>query len=139
VNQFNPRRDLSNPDAARWIEKNGKKLFQHAVDLEYAWNTFREGTDFTLGQGSTSGKVGEGTYVIWRNRSAIRVIPESLDMSPVGYFEFLAEGKSIGQDDQALLWKLKRRLDHSIADAPDWIPTSEIASLPSLKSCTQGQ
>ncbi len=70
--------------------------------------------DFTLGRGATSGKVGKGVYVIWRNRSAIRVIPESLEMSPVGYFEFLAEGQSIGQGDQALLWKLKRRLHHSI-------------------------
>ena len=35
-------RDLANPDAARWIEKNGKKLFQHAVDIEYAWDTLEK-------------------------------------------------------------------------------------------------
>lgn len=42
INQFDPRRDLSNSDAARWIERNGKKLFQHAVDLDYAWNTLEK-------------------------------------------------------------------------------------------------
>src|SRR5205823_5650565 len=27
---------------AKWIEKNGKKLFQNATDLEYAWNTLED-------------------------------------------------------------------------------------------------
>jgi formylglycine-generating enzyme required for sulfatase activity len=247
IDQFDPRRDLGNADATRWIEKNGKKLFQHAVDLEYAWNTLeklglrkklisiqnnpqtvdslawwmskepfrgkpigegtgrtaeslgmrtvahetkdflayesitrshtgapnaflsrqnateelaasgegfytavgkkggrgtgitirfdvdpkaREGTDFVVVDVAYPGKGGEGDYVLWRNRNAIRVIPESLDMSLLGYFEFLAEGKAIGQDDQALLWKLKRRLDHLITSVR--IPKSDMEKIRSI-------
>ena len=39
ISAFEARRDLANPDAQRWVEKNAKKLFQHAVDIEYACNT----------------------------------------------------------------------------------------------------
>jgi hypothetical protein len=39
VDEFTPARDLKNSYVAQWIEKNGKKLFQNAVDIEYAWNT----------------------------------------------------------------------------------------------------
>ncbi len=244
INQFDPRRDLANPDAARWIEKNGKKLFQHAVDLEYAWDTLeklglrkkliaikndpgtqdslawwmnkeplrikpvgeglgktaeslgiktvahatkdflayesitrshtgapnvfvsrqnatgetadygegfytatgrkgaketgitirfdvdpkaREGTDFILRYDAAAGKLDEGEFVVWRNKDAIRVIPESLDMSPVEYFEFLADGKTIEQDDQAFLWKFKRRLNHSITS--DRIPQKDMEEI----------
>jgi formylglycine-generating enzyme required for sulfatase activity len=51
-------------------------------------------------------------------------------MSPVGYFEFLADGKTIGQDDQALLWKLKRRLDHSITSGR--IPQKDMEEIRSI-------
>jgi len=233
VNQFNPARDLANPDAARWIQRNAKKLFQHAVDIEYAWDTLeklglrkklieidknpqiaqtlswwmnkeplrrklvgegsgrtaqslgikivahetndflayesitrshtgapnvfisrqntqgesaafgngfytatgkkgargtgitirfevnpqaREGTDFILSEknSSFSGISDPTAFVIWKNKNAIRVIPESLDLSLLGYFQFLAQGNSIHEEDRALLWKLKRRMDHSI-------------------------
>ena len=231
IQNFNAKKDLANPEAARWMEKNGKKLFQHAVDIEYAWDTLeklglrrqliaikndpqtenslswwlsreplrtkpvgekmgrtaaslglatvahetrdflayesitrshtgapnvfesrngvtaeaavhgqgfytavgkkgargtgitirftvkpeaREGTDFIFVQGEKSSLAADGEYIVWLNKDAIRVIPESLDFTPVGYFQFLAEGKSISADDQALLWKLKRKLDHTI-------------------------
>jgi formylglycine-generating enzyme required for sulfatase activity len=247
INDFDSKRDLANPDAARWIEKNGKKLFQHAVDIEYAWNTLeklglrkkliaiqkdpktedtlswwmskkplqsnpvgkgsgktakslgisivahetkdfqayesmtrshtgapnvfesrrgaageaaaygegfytavgkagakgtgitirfevdpdaREGTDFFRGAHGR-GKAGDGDYIVWKNRNAIRVIPETLDMSPVGYFEFLAQGKTlnhaIGQEDQALLWKLKRKLDHRVTSG--LVPLEEMEEI----------
>lgn len=75
----------------------------------------REGTDFVLEKAQGNRRLEEGTYVVWKNKNAIRVIPESLEMSPVEYFEFLSGGKTIEHEDQALLWKLKRKLDHSIA------------------------
>lgn len=40
--RFRPERDLVNPDAGDWIEKNGKKLFQNAMDLEYAWTLLED-------------------------------------------------------------------------------------------------
>lgn len=234
IHEFNPKKDLKDPYAFRWIEKNGLKLFQHAVDLEYAWNTLeklglrtqlisirnqpqlmdslswwlskeplrsqrigtgngrtaeslglktvahetmsflayesitrshtgapnvfisranfpgesaafgegfytslgkrgargsgitirftvdpraREGTDFILSHpelGSSGQKLSQSTHVIWRNKNAIRVIPESLNLSPFEYFEFLANGQVIQSEDQALLWKLKRKINQSV-------------------------
>ena len=244
IDQFDPKRDLSNPDAARWIEKNGKKLFQHAVDLEYAWNTLeklglrrkliaikndastpetmawwmnkeplrskpvgkgfgrtaeslgiktvthqttnflayesmtrshtgapnvfvsrqsaagemaaggdgfysgigdrrvfakgiairfdvdpkaREGEDFFLV--GWSSRLKEGANVVWRNKKAIRVIPDSLNMSLAEYFEFLAKGKTIDEGDP-ILWKLKRRLDHTIASG--LIPQKDMEEIHSI-------
>lgn len=53
--------------------------------------------------------------VICLNKNAIRVLPEMIDFSPVQYFQFLAGGQMISKDDHAILWKLKRRIEHSIA------------------------
>ncbi len=58
-------------------------------------------------------------------------------MSPVDYFEFLAGGKKIGKDDQALLWKLKRRLDHTMTSGripPNDMETIRAIVLSQLKS-----
>jgi len=234
INEFDPKRDLSNPDAQRWIEKNGKKLFENAVDIESAWNTLeklglrkkliaiknnpqtqdslawwmskeplrskpvgegngptaealgiqtvahgtrsflayesinrshmgapnvfisrnhtageaagatgeglftkrgtkgllkgpwkaeittrfavdpkaREGTDFVVGFWP-----GEGEEIVFKNKAALRVIPESWQMSPVEYFKFLAEGERVNPEDKALLWKLKQKLSHLIVSA----------------------
>lgn len=234
VQQFDPKKDLKDNYTAFWIEKNGIKLFQHALDLEYAWNLVealglrtrlilirnnprelgslswwmskeplrrkpvgqgsgktakslgikivahetkdflayesitrshsgapnvfisrlnfagesaekgegfyslsgkeggrgtgitihfqvdplaREGTDFVLANGGSDqlmGEVAEGTSIIWKNKNAIRVIPESLDFSPVEYFEYLANHQKIPHDARALFWKLRRRIDHEL-------------------------
>jgi len=233
IEDFDPWHDLSLPSSAVWVEKNGKKLIQHAVNIEYAWdqleklglrkkliaiqgnsgernslawwlnkeplrsksldllgegktaqelgltkvshetNDFlayesitraptgspnvlisrqnyvgetalygdgfytlsgnkgargtgitirfdvdpraREGRDFIIADESAGKCVGkleqrDGCIIIFKNKNALRVIPESLQMTPSQYFEFLAEGKKISQEDQALLWKLKRRM-----------------------------
>ncbi|MFL5814425.1 MAG: hypothetical protein ACJ763_12675 [Bdellovibrionia bacterium] len=39
IQQFNPRRDIKDDYVESWIEKNGKKLIQNALDIEHAWNT----------------------------------------------------------------------------------------------------
>jgi formylglycine-generating enzyme required for sulfatase activity len=227
IEQFDPARDLKNPDTQRWLEKNGKKLFQHAINIEYAWNKIEElglrkkligiknnvaeedslswwmnkeplrskpvgegsgktakelGIDTVahetnnflayesitrahtgspnlfISRQSTVGEVaagGDGFYTalgtkgargtgitirfqadpraregtdfifdkdvhggpphaVWLNKNALHVIPESLDMSPSEYFELLTEGKGMSKDDEALRWKLKRRLGASI-------------------------
>jgi len=63
----------------------------------------REGSDFIL----------QGEYVIVRNKKALRVIPESLNFTPVQFFEFLA-GSDLNPDDRALLEKLNRRLNSKV-------------------------
>jgi hypothetical protein len=65
----------------------------------------REGSDFTRA----------GDFVIVHNKSALRVIPESLNLSPVQYFEMLSEGKEFSNSDLGLLEKLKRRTFQSMA------------------------
>ncbi|MFL5815119.1 MAG: hypothetical protein ACJ763_16200 [Bdellovibrionia bacterium] len=39
IQEFDPKRDTQNAYVANWIEKNGKKLIQNAVNIEYAKNT----------------------------------------------------------------------------------------------------
>jgi hypothetical protein len=36
IQNFNPRRDLKEDYITKWVEKNGPKLIQHAVNIEYA-------------------------------------------------------------------------------------------------------
>jgi hypothetical protein len=64
----------------------------------------REGTDFILPKQSPD-------YVLVRNKAALDVIPESMNMTPVDYFRILAGGKSgISQADRGILEKFKRRV-----------------------------
>ena len=55
----------------------------------------REGTDFILAE--------KNAYVVVLNKAALKVIPESLNLSPVQYFEFLASGERMSHEDLALL------------------------------------
>src|SRR5262249_50694631 len=52
------------------------------------------------------------TYFIWNNRAALTVIPESLELSPLEFFELLAH-EEIKSEDRALVEKLKRKINHS--------------------------
>lgn len=226
IQQYNPRRDINNPYIEFWIDKNGKKLFQNAIDVEYAWNTLenlglrkkllysesftthtdslfwwmnkeplrsyplgtgngktaeelkirvvahetnsfiayesithspmgtanvfisrkgQEGEEAAFGNGfytakGTEGAAGTGitirfevnprarvgtdfivtkhNYILFKNKNAIRVIPEYLEMSPVEYFMFLVRGEEgedlLNESNQALFWKLKRKMSHLI-------------------------
>ena len=53
LRDFDPQRDLTNTYAKKWIERNGSKLFQNAVDLEFTHRKMRE-----LGVREALGKVG---------------------------------------------------------------------------------
>lgn len=233
VQKFDPKVDLNHPYAAEWIEKNGKKLFQNAVNIEYAWNVIesiglrkklisirndgqnpytlswwlekeplrsklvgqgngntaqslgitvvahetsndlayesitrshmgtpnvfisrsgsilenakygdgfytsigrkgsaltgitirfkvdpkaREGSDFIYLPGYKRNHEGvqEGEYIIWINKNALKIIPESLNFTPLEYFKFFAEGKSFNREDRALLWKFRRQFEQKI-------------------------
>ncbi len=39
IDDFDPKRGAQNSYVSKWIEKNGKKLIQNAVNIEYAWDT----------------------------------------------------------------------------------------------------
>ncbi len=62
----------------------------------------REGTDFLY--------IREHNYVVFLNKRALKVIPESLNLDFLGFFEMLANGDQIAPDDQALLEKFKRKI-----------------------------
>lgn len=220
INEFDPNRDLANPQARAWIEKNAPKLIQHAVNIEYAitvldklglrkklialgsptsintmsWWLNREPLrSFEVGRGggrtaseiasslgmesltvahetidflsyesitrahtgdpnvlmSRANAAGEGAafgdgfytkigrlgarntgftirfivdakaregedftvkddFMIFRNKKALRVIPESLHMSVLEYFELLYEHKAFDSSDKALIEKQNR-------------------------------
>ena len=65
----------------------------------------RLGADFTM----------SGDYVVFKNKKAFRVIPESLQLSLAEYFEFLAAGE-IAKSDKAILEKFRRRLSRMSKD-----------------------
>jgi hypothetical protein len=218
IGEFNPK-TIQGTYLPGWIEKNGKKLIQNAVNIEYAWNelerlglrqkliaiqnnpTVRDSLALwmskeplrssRLGQGKgktakelgidivahetnnflayesitrahtgdanvlisrdghtaesavlgdgfytkigTRGAAGTGltirfkvnpnaregddfiyksshSYVIFKNKNALQVIPESLNIGPVEYFEMLANDQSLDASDRGILEKLKRRL-----------------------------
>lgn len=71
----------------------------------------REGTDFVAFENPTH----ENAYLLFKNKAALRIIPESMDMSPLEYFNYLAGGYKLPINDQALVWKLKRRLQNRIS------------------------
>ncbi len=63
----------------------------------------REGEDFTLGY--------NGEYVIWLNKNAIQVIPESLSLGPVEFFEMLGK---LDKTDLGVFERLKKRISRNI-------------------------
>lgn len=73
----------------------------------------REGSDFRA-----LNSVGNGDMVIFLNKNALRVIPESLSLDLLGYFRFLRDEGSISHDDRALLEKLKRRIRNRALTTP---------------------
>ncbi len=217
---FDPRRDTQNPYVVNWIEKNGKKLIQNAVNIEYATTVLEQlgirkklaairgdvstvdslawwmnkeplrshvvghgagktakelGLDIVAHetkhflayesitrahtgdanvfisrddvQGESAGngdgfytKVGreggrgtgltirfhldpnarEGTdfirapqypnVVVIKNKAALKVIPESLNIGPVEFFQMLAQGETLDEADRGILEKLRRRI-----------------------------
>ncbi len=72
IDEFDPKRDTQNPYVANWIEKNGKKLIQNAVNIEYAWDTLEK-----LGLRSKLAAIQNGTRGVeslawWMNKEPLR-------------------------------------------------------------------
>lgn len=79
----------------------------------------REGVDFTIHSTEKDrGSFGEGDYVVWKNRAALQVIPESINIDPVGYMKMLSNGE-ITREDRGLVEKLRRRIGFKIARDDD--------------------
>jgi hypothetical protein len=64
----------------------------------------REGSDFTYEPGHD--------YVVVKNKAALKVIPESLNIGPLEYFKMLADGGELGlqKSDRGIIEKFKRRI-----------------------------
>jgi hypothetical protein len=69
----------------------------------------REGIDFTRMNG----------FLIFKNKNALRVIPESLKLSPLQYFQFLANGEGFDSSDRAIFEKLRRKIVNSSSSLSD--------------------
>ncbi|MFL5812029.1 MAG: hypothetical protein ACJ763_00510 [Bdellovibrionia bacterium] len=229
IAEFDPKKDTENSYVSNWIEKNGKKLIQNAVNIEYAWDTLEElglrkkliaikddpNTVETLawwmnkeplrtralakGFGKTARELGldivahetnsflayesitrahtgdpnvlisrndavgeaahygngfytkigkegargtgltirfhlnpearenvdfiresDANFIIVRNKAALKVIPESLNVGPVEYFEMLAQDQAaIDHSDLGILEKLKRRIGAKLSAASE--------------------
>lgn len=79
----------------------------------------REGIDFTIHRGKEDkGAFTDGDYIVWKNRAALQVIPESLNIDPVGYMKMLSNG-DITREDRGLIEKLRRRIGFKIARDED--------------------
>jgi hypothetical protein len=64
----------------------------------------REGTDFVIYE----------SFWIIRNKAALRVIPESLNLTPLEFFTRLASGKDFNPADRGILEMAKRRMNHQL-------------------------
>jgi hypothetical protein len=64
----------------------------------------REGSDFTR----------SGDYLIFKNKAALRVIPESLNLSPLEYFRMLSKSDQMDSSDRGIFEKLKRRIGNQM-------------------------
>lgn len=68
----------------------------------------REGSDFTLNMDAFD----EYKLIVFKNKNALEILPENLDMSAIEYFKFLASGNQFSKHDQALLWKFRRKIQN---------------------------
>jgi hypothetical protein len=66
----------------------------------------REGSDFNFVEGTD--------YVIWQNRNALRVIPESLNFNALTYLHALTQGAFFDPSDRGMREKLRRRIGHQL-------------------------
>ncbi len=74
VGDFNRKRDLGDAYATAWIIKNAKKLFQNAIDIEYAWKVL---DDLGLRQKliGIDPKREVGSLSWWMNKEPLRSFP----------------------------------------------------------------
>jgi len=71
----------------------------------------REGADF----------IREGNYLIFLNKNAIRVIPETLNIGPVQFFKLVTSPDFLTvEEDRGIYEKLKRRIETKISDLTPW-------------------
>ena len=89
----------------------------------------RDGMDFIL----------HDNYLIFLNKNALKVIPESLNMGPLEYFEYLSKENSFDWSDKAIIEKLKRKLSRdtrnlSLADEDSILRIVRAAILEDLDS-----
>jgi hypothetical protein len=72
----------------------------------------REGSDFIVEK--------ERGYVIVKNKTALKVIPESLNIGPVEYFKMLTQDNiHLGHSDLGILQKFERRIGHKLSNVDD--------------------
>ncbi|MFL5812057.1 MAG: hypothetical protein ACJ763_00650, partial [Bdellovibrionia bacterium] len=72
----------------------------------------REGHDFSY--------VPEHDFVVVKNKTALKVIPESLDIGPLEYFQMLSSSESqLKSSDRGILEKLRRRIDAKLQAISD--------------------
>jgi hypothetical protein len=74
VDDFDPRTDLENHVARDWMERNGKKLFRHAANVEYAWRVLKElGLKKKLAQLADPNE--SGSLAWWMKKKPLKSFP----------------------------------------------------------------
>jgi hypothetical protein len=75
IDEFDPKETQKNDYVAKWIEKNGKKLIQNAINIEYAKNTLDQlGLREKLQ--SIKGDIGKSDSLAWwMNKEPLRTQP----------------------------------------------------------------
>jgi hypothetical protein len=72
----------------------------------------REGTDFDL--------IEEHDFVVVKNKAAIQVIPESVNVGPVEYFQMIARGEfNLSDEDRGLRERLRKRIESKLSSLSD--------------------
>ncbi|MBF0314860.1 MAG: hypothetical protein HQK52_15670 [Oligoflexia bacterium] len=108
------------------------------MTIRFSINPFAcEGRDFLLlGLDPNYGI----TALIFRNKAALSVIPESVQLSPVEYFNKLANGLTFDFNDSAVAERLKRKIINRLASiSPQEIDEIHRLVDGSFKSLAQGK
>ena len=71
---YDPQRDAKDPVAQDWMERNGKKMFRHAIDVEAAWRELKD-----LGLKKKLSRIGDRTkpttLAWWMKRKPLKSFP----------------------------------------------------------------
>jgi HEAT repeat protein len=97
--------------------REGLRLTGLAIRFRVAPNS-REGTDFSLVKDVVYGD-DELNYVVFHNKNALQVIPESLNVGPVDYFKILITLGRIDDSDRGIIEKVRRRIKNKLIRIPE--------------------
>ena len=91
IKEFDPNDQKMDPYVATWVEKNGKKLIQNAVDVEFAWNLI-DSLGLRQKLIAIKGDIGtKDSLAWWMNKEPLRSRPQGKVPKGITAKEYFAQ------------------------------------------------